>query len=98
MPLSTCPVGMAHQWAQNHIHLISPSDSVNMWLFRENHEGVIGFLANGDFLLPLRSIKKRDRILYGHSAARSCPLIGFRRYRTFWRVTSLKNSWKGGTR
>ena len=38
---------------ENHIHLISPPDSVNMWLFRENHEGVIGFLANGDLLLPL---------------------------------------------
>jgi hypothetical protein len=28
---------------ENHIHLISPPDSVNMWLSRENHEGVIGF-------------------------------------------------------
>jgi hypothetical protein len=47
---------------ENHIHLISPPDSVNMWLFRENHEGVIGFLANGDLLLPLPVRARCDQL------------------------------------
>jgi hypothetical protein len=37
---------------EREIHLIPPNDSSDMWLFAEGHEGVGGFLENGDLLVP----------------------------------------------
>jgi hypothetical protein len=66
------PCGDDSPIGENHIHLISLPDSVNMWLFRENHEGVIGFLANGDLLLPLPMRAQCDQF---KSATVSCTPI-----------------------
>jgi hypothetical protein len=35
------------------VRLVTPPDSVDMWLFGEGNDGVIGFLADGDVLLPV---------------------------------------------
>jgi hypothetical protein len=35
------------------IRLVSPSSRENMWLFGEGNDGVIGFLADGNILLPV---------------------------------------------
>ena len=34
------------------IHLVPPVDPAGMWLFRWKNDGVIGFLSDGDLLLP----------------------------------------------
>ena len=44
------------------IRLIAPPDSVNMWLFGEKNDGVIGFLADGDLLLPLSVREKCSQV------------------------------------
>ena len=38
--------------AESNIHLVPPADSMEMWLFRWHDNGVIGFLSDGDLLLP----------------------------------------------
>jgi hypothetical protein len=44
---SSSPIGEAS------IRLAPPPDSMDMWLSAEGEDGVIGFLADGDVLLPL---------------------------------------------
>jgi len=43
---------------ENNIHLVPPPDGESMWLFGEGSDGVVGFLANGDLLLPVPTIEK----------------------------------------
>ena len=38
--------------AEAKIRLMPPPDSMEMWLFRWQNDGVIGFLSDGDLLLP----------------------------------------------
>ncbi len=40
------------------LRLKPPPYSVDMWLFKENNDGVIGFLKNGDLLLPVQVREK----------------------------------------
>jgi hypothetical protein len=44
--------------AESDIRLLPPPPGGNMWLFAEGSEGVVGFLADGDLLLPVSSIDK----------------------------------------
>jgi hypothetical protein len=39
--------------SEESVQLVAPKDSSGMWLFGEENEGVIGFLADGDVMLPL---------------------------------------------
>jgi hypothetical protein len=39
--------------AEADVHLIPPPDSGEVWLFREGSQGVVGFLAGGDILMPV---------------------------------------------
>jgi hypothetical protein len=38
--------------AERDIRLVTPRDSSEMWLFGEGDDGVVGFLDNGDLLVP----------------------------------------------
>ena len=42
--------------------LVARADSFEMWLFGEGSEGVIGFLADGDVLLPLSVRDKCNQV------------------------------------
>jgi hypothetical protein len=44
------------------IHLVPPPRGVGMWLFGEGSNGVAGFLANGDVLLPVSAINKCGQV------------------------------------
>jgi hypothetical protein len=44
------------------IHLMPPPDGANMWLFGERNEGVIGFLTDGNLLLPVSAQDKCDQV------------------------------------
>jgi hypothetical protein len=44
------------------IRLVPPPDSSDMWLFSENSDAVVGFLADGDLLLPL-SVRQKCSVL-----------------------------------
>ena len=35
------------------VRLVAPPHSTDMWLFSEGHDDVVGFLADGDLLLPV---------------------------------------------
>jgi hypothetical protein len=39
--------------AEGDIRLVPPADSGEMWLFRWQNNGAIGFLSDGDLLLPV---------------------------------------------
>jgi len=39
--------------SETSVRLVPPPPLLNMWLFSEGHDGVIGFLADGDLLLPI---------------------------------------------
>jgi len=43
---------------ESKIRLIPPKDSFDMWLSAEGIDGVIGFLADGNLLLPLSAQNK----------------------------------------
>lgn len=47
------PCSSSSPIVEPNIRLATPPDSVDMWLFGEENDGVIGFLADGDILLPL---------------------------------------------
>ena len=38
--------------AEGNIRLVPPADSSEMWLFRWHEDGIVGFLSDGDLLLP----------------------------------------------
>jgi hypothetical protein len=44
------------------IRLASPSSRENMWLFGEGNDGVIGFLADGNILLPVSLQNKCSQV------------------------------------
>jgi hypothetical protein len=44
--------------AEKDIHLDPPRDSGEAWLFTERSDGVIGPLADGEILLPMRDMDK----------------------------------------
>jgi hypothetical protein len=44
--------------AEGDIHLVSSPDSEAEWLFAERNKGVVGFLADGEILLPVAVLDK----------------------------------------
>jgi hypothetical protein len=44
------------------IHLMPPPDDVSMWLFGPKNDGVVGFLAGGDLLLPVSAQDKCEQV------------------------------------
>jgi len=44
------------------IHLVAPPDSFDMWLSAEGENGIIGFLADGNLLLPVNAQGKCDAV------------------------------------
>lgn len=61
---STSPI------SEESIRLVAPTDSSEMWLFGEGNDGVIGFLADGDVLLPLSVRGKCNQVKAGLHPAR----------------------------
>lgn len=61
---SNSPIGEAS------VRLVAPPDSADMWLFVEENDGVIGFLADGDVLLPLSVRGKCNEVKARLRAAR----------------------------
>jgi hypothetical protein len=47
---------------ERNIHLLPPPHGASMWLFGEGNEGVIGFLADGDILLPVSATDKCGQV------------------------------------
>jgi hypothetical protein len=43
-------------------YLVPPPDGTSMWLFGEGNEGVVGFLRNGDLLLPVSAQDKCGQV------------------------------------
>jgi hypothetical protein len=56
--------------SEANIRLATPPDSADMWLFGEENDGVIGFLADGDVLLPLSVRGKCNQVKARLLAAR----------------------------
>jgi hypothetical protein len=44
------------------LKLIAPPQGANMWLFRENVDGVAGYTKDGDILLPVGAIEQCDAV------------------------------------
>lgn len=63
---SSSPIGEAS------VRLVAPPDSADMWLFAEENDGVIGFLADRDLLLPLSVRGKCNQV-----KARLRPALSF---------------------
>jgi hypothetical protein len=47
---------------ETNIRLVTPPDQVSMWLFGEGNDGVIGFLADGNILLPVAAQEKCSQV------------------------------------
>lgn len=47
---------------EKNIRLVAPPHGASMWLFGEGNDGVVGFLANGDLLLPASAIEKCGQV------------------------------------
>jgi hypothetical protein len=47
---------------EHDIHLVAPPNRESMWLFREGSNGPVGFLLNGDILVPVDVLSKCDQI------------------------------------
>jgi hypothetical protein len=56
------PCGTHSVTAEASIRLVPPPDDASMWLFEEGNNGVIGFLVNGDLLLPVVAQDKCTRV------------------------------------
>jgi hypothetical protein len=46
------PCGTHVAIAEANIRLVPPANSMEMWLFRWQNDGVIGFLSDGNLLIP----------------------------------------------
>jgi len=56
------PCGEHSPIEEGSIRLIPPPVSASMWLFGEGNNGVIGFLADGDLLLPVSAQNKCGQV------------------------------------
>ena len=55
---------------EDKIRLVPPKDSSEMWLFHWRNEGVVGFLADGDLLLPASMNNKCEEVAERLSSGR----------------------------
>jgi hypothetical protein len=56
------PCGNHSPIAEGIIHLMPPPDGASMWLFGEKDDGVVGFLVDGDLLLPVSAQDKCGQV------------------------------------
>jgi hypothetical protein len=47
---------------ESDIHLSPPPPGASMWLFSDGSDGVVGFLADGDLLLPVSTLNKCGQV------------------------------------
>jgi hypothetical protein len=65
--------------AESNIHLVPPTDSMEMWLFRWHDDGVIGFLSDGDLLLPASLKDKCSEVKETIAPGALVPRLGSKR-------------------
>lgn len=56
------PCGSGFPIEENNIQLVPPPDDSDLWLFGEGNKGVIGFLADGNRLLPVPAQDKCGQV------------------------------------
>jgi len=56
------PCGSKAPLSQSSLQLVSPPDTVNMWIVGAQDMGIIGLMKNGEILLPVGDLGQCDKI------------------------------------